>query len=188
LINASLCAVAIVVVIVVVVIVVVVVVARRAFTKIVDFVARRAAAIVVVVVVSRCAIARRAVAVIVNFVARCQSPSLSLSYPVAPSPVAVAIAVVARRAVTIIVLESIRGHPILVWGSPYWFGDPQTKTGIPEPKWGCKSQRIPKPIWGSPNRNGDQYIPIPKRGSQNRFGDCSVTNQNRFGVRSNLGL
>jgi hypothetical protein len=43
-------------------------------------------------------------------------------------------------------------------------------------------------IGGSPNQNGDQYIPIPKRGSPNRFGDCSVTNQNRFGVCSNLGL
>jgi hypothetical protein len=73
------------------------------------------------------------------------------------------------------------GIPISVWGY-------QTKTGIPEPKWGCESQRIPKPIRGSPKRNGDQYIPIPKRGSQNLFGDCSVTNQNQFGVRSNLGL
>jgi hypothetical protein len=173
LIVASLCAVAIVIV--------VVVVAHREFTIIVDFIARRAAAIVVVVVVSRCAIARRAVAVIIGFVARCQSPSLSSSYPVAPSPIAVAIVVVVCRAVTIIVLESIRGHLILVWGSPYQFGDPQTKTGI-------ESQRIPKPIWGSPNQNGGQYIPMPKRGSQNRFGDCSVTNQNRFGVRSNLGL
>ena len=53
--------------------------------------------------------------------------------------------------------------------------------------WGCESQTIPKPIRGSPNRFGDQYIPIPKRGSPNRFGDCSVTNQKRFGVRSNLG-
>jgi hypothetical protein len=113
---------------------------------------------------------------------------LSSSYPVAPLPVAVAIVIVARCAVAIIVFESIRGHPILVWGSPYRFGDPQTKTGIPELKWGCESQRIPKPIRGSPNQNGDQYIPIPKRGSQNRFGDCSVTNQNRFGVCSNLGL
>jgi hypothetical protein len=100
---------------------------------------------------------------------------------------AVVIAVVDRRAVTIIISESIRGHPILVWGSPYWFGDPRTKTGIPEPKWGCESQRIPKPIRGSPNQNGDQYIPIPKWGSPNRFGECSVTNQKRFGVRFNLG-
>jgi hypothetical protein len=115
---------------------------------------------------------------------------LSSSYPVARLPVAVAVAivVVARRAVAIIVLESIQGHPILVWGSPYRFGDTQTKTGIPEPKWGCESQRIPKPIRGSPNQNGDQYIPIPKQGSQNRFGDCSVTKQNRFGVCSDLGL
>ena len=75
------------------------------------------------------------------------------------------------------------GIPELKWGSRH----PNSKTRIPKPKWGCESQRIPKPIWGSPNRNGDQYIPIPKRGSQNRFGDFSVTNQNRFGVRSNLG-
>ncbi len=32
------------------------------------------------------------------------------------------------------------------------------------------------------------YIPIPKQGSPNQFGDCSVTNQKRFGVLSNLGL
>jgi len=75
------------------------------------------------------------------------------------------------------------GIPESVWGSRH----PHTKTGIPEPKWGCESQRIPKPIWGSPNQNGDPRIPIPKRGSPNRFGDCPVTNQKRFGVRSNLG-
>jgi len=72
--------------------------------------------------------------------------------------------------------------------SPYQNGYPRTKTGIPESVWGCESQTIPKPIRGSLNRFGDQYIPIPKRGSPNRFGDCSVMNQNRFGVRSNLGL
>ena len=65
-------------------------------------------------------------------------------------------------------------------GSP----NPQTKMGIPKAKWESASQRIaktnpgiPKPIWGSPNRNGYPFW----------FGDCSVTNQNRFGVRSNLG-
>jgi hypothetical protein len=110
------------------------------------------------------------------------------SLPVAIVAVVVSCCAVARRVVAIIILESIRGHPILVWGPPYRFGDPQTKTGIPGPIWGCESQRIPKPIRGSLNQSGDQYIPIPKRGSQNRFGDCSVTNQNRFGVRSNLGL
>ncbi len=127
--------------------------------------------VVNVVVVRRRTVAVVAIIVIVIIVARR----------------AIAIVVVARSAVAIIFLESIRGHPILVWGSPYRFGDPQTKTRIPESKWGCKAQRIPKPIWGSPNQNGDPRIPIPKRGSPNRFGDCPVTNQKRFGVRSNLG-
>ena len=63
--------------------------------------------------------------------------------------------------------KSIRGVPILVWGSPkrngYWedplnglgtpnplWGSrcPQTIQGIPEPLWGCASQRIPEPLWG----------------------------------------
>jgi len=26
--------------------------------------------------------------------------------------------------------------PISVWGSPFWFGDPQTNMGIPKLKWG----------------------------------------------------
>ena len=34
-------------------------------------------------------------------------------------------------------LESIREHPILVWGSPYWFGDPRIGTGITKSQWGC---------------------------------------------------
>ena len=58
-----------------------------------------------------------------------------------------------------------------------------TKTGIPEPIWGCK----PKPIWGSPNQNGDPRISIPKRGSPNQYGDCSVTNPYQYGDHSNLG-
>ncbi len=53
---------------------------------------------------------------------------------VAHRAAAIVIVVVAsrhrRRRRAINVLESIRGHPILVWGSPFRFGDPQTKTGI----------------------------------------------------------
>jgi len=56
------------------------------------------------------------------------------------------------------------GIPELVWGPRH----PHTKTGIPVLVWGSpKSQIIPKPIWGSPNQNGDQYIPIPKWRSPN---------------------
>ena len=58
------------------------------------------------------------------------------------------------------------GIPEPKWRSRH----PHTKTGIPKPKWGCESQGIHKPIRGSPNRNGDQYIPIPKRGSRKDMG------------------
>jgi hypothetical protein len=61
-------------------------------------------------------------------------------------------------------LESIRGHPILVWGSPYRFGDPQTKTGIPEPKWGCASNE-------SPNRFGDPQTKMGIKTSPYQNGD-----------------
>jgi hypothetical protein len=72
--------------------------------------------------------------------------------------------VVARRAVAIIVLESIRGHLILVWGSPYRFGDPQTKTGIPKPKWRITKNPqtdsgIPEPKWGSIHPHTKTGIP-----------------------------
>ena len=40
-------------------------------------------------------------------------------------------------------LESIRGLPILVWGSPNQNGDTNAKTEIPNPKWGCASQESP---------------------------------------------
>ena len=107
---------------------------------IVDFVARRAAAIIVVVVFARCN----------------QTPHFSL------------------------------GIPVLVWGSPNQNGDPRTnmgmktltdlgipipkrgspnvhtKTGIPEPIWGCKSNE-------SPNRFGDPQTKtgIPESPYQN---------------------
>ena len=46
--------------------------------------------------------------------------------------------------------------------------NPGTDLGIPEPKW-------------------ESIHPHTKTGSPNRFGACSVTNQKRFGVHSNLG-
>ena len=64
----------------------------------------------VLIVASLCAVAHRAVAIVVVVVASRHR----------------------RRRRAINVLESIRGHPILVWGSPFRFGDPQTKTGNPE--------------------------------------------------------
>ena len=64
--------------------------------------------------------------------------------------------------------------------------NPQTDSGIPEPKWGC----APKPIWGSPNQNGDPRIPIPKRGSPNQNGDVNhKQSPNRFGdPRTEMGI
>jgi hypothetical protein len=88
-----------------------------AVAVIVDFVASCAVAIVVVVVFARRNHLRRRCLSRLRpshrrhrCSRRCQSPLLSPSNPVAPSPVApaVAILVVTRCAVTIIVLESIR--------------------------------------------------------------------------------
>jgi hypothetical protein len=63
-------------------------------------------------------------------------------------------------------LVAIR-HPILVWGSPFWFGDPQTKTGIPKPKWGCESQE-------SPNRFGDPRTEMGIKTSPYQNGDPRI--------------
>jgi hypothetical protein len=76
-----------------------------------------------------------------------------------------------------------------IWGSPFWFGDPQIGLGIHliyipilvrgSPFWYGDSG-IPVLVWGSPNRFGDSFdlhphigsgIPEPIRGSPNRFGD-----------------
>ena len=103
------------------------------------------------IVASLCAVA--IIAVIVNFVARCAAAII-------------VVVIFARRNQT---PHFGLGIPVLVWGSPDQNGDPQTEMGM-------QITRIPNPIRGSPNRNGDQDIPIPKRGSPNRFGDCSVTN------------
>jgi hypothetical protein len=80
--------------------------------------------------------------------------------------------------VVVVFARAIR-HPILVWGSPFWFGDPQTKTGIPKPKWGCESQESPNRfgdprtemgINTSPYQNGDPRIGLGIFQSRTRIG------------------
>jgi hypothetical protein len=88
------------------------------------------------------------------------SPSSSTSSPVAPPP----------SSSSSSSLVAIR-QPILVWGSQFWFGDPQTKTGIPKPKWGCESQE-------SLNRFGDPRTEMGIKTSPYQNGDA----------RTNMGI
>ena len=73
--------------------------------------------------------------------------------------------------------------PVLVWGSPYRFGDPQSKTGIPKPIWGCESQESPNQfgdprtemvINTSPYQNGDPRIEMGMRNTNNPQTDSGI--------------
>ena len=76
---------------------------------------------------------------------------------------------------------------MLVWGSPFWYGDPRIGLGIPIPKWGCTWQE-------SPYRFGDPRIgsgiPKPKRGSPNLHTKTGIP-ESRYqngDPRTNMGI
>jgi hypothetical protein len=118
---------------------------------------------------------------------------LSSSYPVAPSPVAVAIVVVSLRINTGTPHFSL-GIPISVWGSPNQNGDPRTEMGMRITKNPQTDSGIPRTEMGintSPYQNGDPRIGLGIVQSLPRIGlgfvpiwDFRVSSPNWNGIQN----